>query len=605
MADDIYGIKRWGDNLICVLDNGHIGLRHPQNPEATPIDLLGLVQKLQQRGIETPVLLRVTDFLKDRMEAINRSFTEAIAELAYQGEYRGVFPIKVNQQAEVVAHIAEYGQAYHFGFEVGSKAELLIVLSLNLPPQAAIICNGIKDSEFLHLAMMSYKLGRNIFIVLESPRELDLVLDMIKTGEVRPQLGIRIKLTHRVSGKWAESSGDRSTFGLTIGQIMDVIDRLREEKCLDCLILQHSHLGSQIPNIIEIRKATQEACQVFAELKREGAPLRYLDLGGGLGIDYTGEKSDNANSINYTLNEYCLNIIETVKDMMDSNQAEHPTIITESGRACVAQSSLLVFNVLEATHFDSDQEILPEDDDHPLLLKMLEIQTYLVKARVQECWNDLKYYRDEMRAMFRRGAVSLRTTARSEKAYLYLMNKIKTLLRAPEAMTEDMVEALDSAADIYHCNFSLFQSLPDIWAIDQIHPITPIQRLHECPKRHAVLSDITCDSDGRIEKFVLADGLAYQETLGDLHNLFGDTNVVTIALQDKGEFEILKEQDGDTLYEVLSYVEYEPKQLLSSFKSIVEAAVKSGRISPYERRQMIKAYTDSLNGYTYFEHADS
>ena len=475
--------------------------------------------------------------------------------------------------------------------------------------------------------MMSMKLGFNIFIVLESPRELELVLDVVKDSDIRPQLGIRIKLTNTVSGKWAESSGDRSTFGLTIAQIMDVVERLRETGYLDCLKLQHSHLGSQIPSIIEIRKSAQEACQFFAELRREGVPLSYLDLGGGLGVDYTGEQSAVANSINYSLKEYCLNIIETVKDMMDSNGVEHPTIITESGRACVAQSSLLVFNVLEATHFDSEYKVVAEENDHPLLLKMLEIQTYLNRDRVQECWNDLKYYREEIRALFRRNQVSLAMTARTERAYLYLMNKIKTVLLDPEAMTEDMREALVQVADIYHCNFSLFQSLPDVWAIDQLHPIAPIQRLHETPVRAAILSDITCDSDGKIDKFVLGDGIsdtlpvhdliegedyylgvffvgAYQETLGDLHNLFGDTNVVTVALSEDGGFDILKEQDGDTIYEVLSYVEYEPKQLIAAFKANVEKAVKGGRLSPSDRRQMLRSYTDSMNGYTYFEHAE-
>ena len=627
MSTDIYGIHDWGDGLLRILENGHIGLCHPERPEAEPTDLLSLVENLSQRGIATPVLIRVTDFLKRRIEEINLSFADAISEMDYKGRYQGVFPVKVNQQAEVIERIADYGHPYNFGFEVGSKAELLIALSLNLPAEAAIICNGIKDSEFLNLAASSLKLGFNIFIVLESPRELELVLDVVKNTDVRPQLGVRIKLTNTVSGNWAESSGDRSTFGLTIAQIMDVIETLRTEGYLDCLCLQHSHLGSQVPNIIEIRKSVQEACQFFAELLREGVPLRFLDLGGGLGIDYTGEKTASANSINYTLREYCLNIIETVKDMMDVNEVEHPVIITESGRACVAQSSLLIFNVLEATHFDSEIEVIAQDDDHPYLLKMLEIQTYLTRERVQECWNDLKYYRDEIRALFRRNQVSLAVTARSERAYLYLIMKIKQVLRDPEAMTEDMKQALVQVADIYHCNFSLFQSLPDVWAIDQIHPLAPLQRLHESPQRVAILSDITCDSDGKIDKFVLGDGVsdtlpvhdlkadedyflgvffigAYQETLGDLHNLFGDTNVVTIGLDDAGGFEILKEQDGDTIYEVLSYVEYEPKRLLSSFKAIVETAVKKGKVSPADRRQMIKAYTDSLNGYTYFEHSD-
>ena len=622
---DIYGVESWGDGLLTIMDNGHIGLRQPEKPDGLATDLFDVVQDLSRRGISTPMLLRVTNFLKSRIDQIHLGFSHAIAEIGYQGRYQGVFPIKVNQQAQVVERIVEYGKPHDFGLEVGSKAELLIALSSTLPSQAAIICNGIKDSEFIQLAFMAQKMGYNIFIVLESPRELELVLDVLPAFDLRPQLGIRIKLTNTVSGNWALSSGDRSTFGLNIAQIMDVMDRLRETGYLDCLLLQHSHLGSQVPNIIEIRRATQEACQFFAEIRREGAPLKWLDLGGGLGIDYTGEHSSTPNSMNYTLNEYCLNIIETVKDAMDSQNIPHPTIITESGRACVAQSSMLIFNVLEATHYDSDIKIDADKDDHPLLQKMLEIESYLTPERVQECWNDLKYYRDEVRALFRRGSVSLSMTARTEKAYLYLMNRIKQLLRDPEAMNEDMQEALERTSDIYHCNFSLFQSLPDIWAIDQVHPIAPLHRLDETPMRQAILSDITCDSDGKIDHFVVRDGTtrtlpvhdltpsddyylgvffvgAYQETLGDLHNLFGDTNVATIELTTDGGFELIQEQDGDTISEVLSYVEYEPRRMVNAFRSTVEKAVTKGQLSPDERRQIMAAFQDSMNGYTYFEH---
>ena len=624
---DIYGIDSWGDQLLKIMDNGHLGLCQPDKPQAEPVDLVKLIEDLHARGITTPVLLRVTNFLRARIEQINESFAAAIAEMDYRGRYQGVFPIKVNQQAQVVERIVEYGRPFDFGLEVGSKAELLIALTQKLSAEAAVICNGIKDSEFLELAGMAQQLGYNVFIVLESPRELELVLDVARRTGFRPQLGLRVKLTNTVSGKWAESSGDRSTFGLTIAQIMAVIERLKETGYLDCLVLQHSHLGSQVPNIIEIRKASQEACQFFAELRREGAPLKWLDLGGGLGVDYTGEHTASANSINYSLSEYCLNIIETVKEMMDQNGLEHPTIITESGRACVAQSSMLIFNVLEATHYDSAQPVTAAETDSPLLAKMLEIENYLTPDRLQECWNDLKYYRDEARALFRRNQMSLASTARTEQAYLYLMHRIKELLRDPDAFTDDLRAALDQAADIYHCNFSLFQSLPDVWAIDQLHPLAPIQRLHEKPMRSAILSDITCDSDGRIDRFVLADGIseslpvhdlrededyylgvffigAYQETLGDLHNLFGDTNVVTIELEADGEFEMIHEQDGDTISEVLTYVEYDTKRMADAFKAIVERAVKSGRLSPSDRRRLMASWASSMNGYTYFEHQE-
>jgi arginine decarboxylase len=444
--------------------------------------------------------------------------------------------------------------------------------------------------------------------------------------EVRPQLGLRIKLTHEVSGNWAASSGDRSTFGMSIAQVMDVVDALRARGFLDCLKLQHSHLGSQVPNILEIRLAAQEACRFFVELVREGAPLEFLDLGGGLGVDYTGEHRASENSTNYTLSEYCTNIVETVKYALDEAGMAHPVIITESGRSCVAQSSMLLFNVLEVTHFDSDLRVTPEPGDHALLESMFGIESYLTLERVHECWNDLVFYRNEMRALLKTGQVSLRETAKAERIHLYLMNRIKALLAdAEERPGSDMQQALQQAADIYHGNFSLFQSLPDVWAIDQIHPIAPLHRLDEKPTRRAVLSDITCDSDGKIDNFVLGEGIsgtlpvhklaasedyylgvffvgAYQETLGDLHNLFGDTNVVTIGLGNDGGFELMHEQEGDTISEVLSYVEYNPRRMVDDFKMIVERSMKAGKLSPHERREFIAAYKDSIHGYTYFEH---
>ena len=625
-ADRLYGVSRWGDGLITIMENGHIGLVHPGRPEAAPVDLLSVIENLDQRGITAPILLRVSDFISWRIDQINEAFQQAIKDQGYQGRYQGVFPIKVNQQAQVIDRIVEYGSRHDFGLEVGSKAELLIALAHDLSPQTALICNGVKDEEFIRLALMSQRLGFNTFLVLESPRELDLVLAIAEDMEVRPQLGLRIKLTHEVSGNWAASSGDRSTFGMSIAQVMDVVDALRARGFLDCLKLQHSHLGSQVPNILEIRLAAQEACRFFVELAREGAPLEFLDLGGGLGVDYTGEHRASENSTNYTLSEYCTNIVETVKYALDEAGKAHPVIITESGRSCVAQSSMLLFNVLEVTHFDSDLRVTPEPGDHALLESMFGIESYLTLERVHECWNDLVFYRNEMRALLKTGQVSLRETAKAERIHLYLMNRIKALLAdAEEQPGSDMQQALQQAADIYHGNFSLFQSLPDVWAIDQIHPIAPLHRLDEKPTRRAVLSDITCDSDGKIDNFVLGEGIsgtlpvhklaasedyylgvffvgAYQETLGDLHNLFGDTNVVTIGLGNDGGFELMHEQEGDTISEVLSYVEYNPRRMVDDFKMIVERSMKAGKLSPHERREFIAAYKDSIHGYTYFEH---
>ncbi len=624
-AADIYGVKRWGADLITILPNGHIGLLHPMRAGDAPSDLMSIIDNLTERGITAPILLRVTDFLDHRIDQINQAFTHAFAETDYKGAYQGVFPVKVNQQAPVVERIVEHGRPYDFGLEVGSKAELLIALSHDLPPKAAIICNGVKDEEFIDLALMAQCLGFNIFLVLESPRELDLVLEVAKNLKIRPQIGVRIKLTHRVSGNWAASSGDQSSFGMTIAQLMDVVETLKARDFLDCLLLQHAHLGSQIPDILEIRMAVQEACRFFVELSREGAPLRFLDLGGGLGIDYTGEHKSTENSVNYTLPEYCANITETVKFAMDEAGLPHPIIITESGRSCVAQSSMLIFNVLETTRYDSEIAEKPAKDDHVLIANMLDIETYLTPERAQECWNDLIYYRNEIRASFRRGQMSLAETAKAERIYLYMIHRIKALASTANIINEDVHKSLTHMADIYHCNFSLFQSLPDIWAIGQIHPIAPLHRLHEPPTRRAILSDITCDSDGRIDRFVLQDGLsdtlpvhhvtddedyylgvffvgAYQETLGDLHNLFGDTHAVTIELRPDGGFELKHEQEGDSITEVLSYVEYDPRRMLDNVKGIIERAVTAGRVSPRDRKDMIKRFKDSFSGYTYFEH---
>ena len=624
MNEDIYGIKKWGNDILEILENGNIGLKNPFQPDNPPTDLIKIIKSLNERGISCPVLLRVTDYLAFRIKQINNSFFEAIKEIGYKGDYKGVFPVKVNQQAQVIDRIVEFGKEFDFGLEVGSKPELLIALAHDLSTNSTIICNGIKDREFIHLAILSLKIGFKTILVLESPRELDLIIEISKELNVRPLLGIRVKLTNKVSGNWSQSSGDRSAFGLSVEQVMEVINKLKNNNYLDCLILQHSHLGSQIPDIIEIRKATQEACRFFSEMIKQGAPLNYLDLGGGLGVDYTGEQKSAFNSINYSLDEYCTNIVETVKYELDQSKIDHPTIITESGRACISSSSMLIFNILETTNFDSKKTQLINEDDHPLLKNMFQIPEYLGLDRAQECLNDLNYYRDEIRALFRSGQIDLPNMAKTEETYLFVINKIKTVLSSSTEITEELQDSIDNMADIYHGNFSLFQSLPDVWAIDQIHPIAPIQKHHDYPDKRVILNDITCDSDGIINKFVLKDGVsntlplhsikededyflgvfyigAYQETLGDLHNWFGDTNVVTIKLKENGGYQLLHEQEGDTISEVLSYVEYEPKDIINRFKRIVEDAVRSRDLSLSERKQLIQSFKESISGYTYFE----
>ncbi|WP_392663603.1 biosynthetic arginine decarboxylase [Amaricoccus sp. B4] len=619
----IYGIDRWGKGMVTVMPDGDIGLLNPTSETSKAVSLPGIIRNLERRGIHTPVLLRVSSYLEQGIRSINESFRTAISRSGYRGVYRGVFPIKVNQQAQVVQRIVEFGRPYGYGLEAGSKPELVIALSRTLSKDALIVCNGVKDEEFVRLAILSRKLGFNTVIVLESPKEVETVISVSQDLGLEPLLGVRIKLTNRISGAWAASSGDRSTFGMNSDQLVAAIDQLREVGLLHCLMLQHSHLGSQIPDVNDVRRAVNEACRYFAELTREGVPLTHLDLGGGLGIDYTGEMKATENSVNYTVDEYCLNVVETVRYSMDEAGLPHPTLVTESGRAVVALSSMLVFNVLEATYFDVETAPEVQEGDHHLISDLAAIGSYLVPERLQECINDATYYRDELRALFRRGYVGLRQVARGERIYLQLMSRIKRLAVTAET-TAEVDAQLEQLADIYHCNFSLFQSLPDVWAIDQLHPVVPLQRLNEAPDRRAVLSDITCDSDGKIDNFILSDGIspslpvhtltdhesyyvgvlfvgAYQETLGDLHNLFGDTNVVTIELREDGGFDLLQEVEGDTIADVLSYVEYDPRDCVDDFRRIVETAISEGRLNVTDRKTLIAAYRDSINGYTYYE----
>jgi arginine decarboxylase len=619
----IYGIDRWGMDLVSVLPNGELGLKNPLKPDAPIASLPKIIRDLQEQGVHVPLLLRVSSFLDHGIRSLNDSFAQAIQRVGYRGVYRGVFPIKVNQQAQVIDRIVEFGRPYSYGLEAGSKPELVIALAHSLAKDALIVCNGVKDAEFIRLAILSRKLGFNTVIVLESAKELDTVLAVVEELGEEPILGVRVKLTHRIGGNWAESSGDRSSFGMHTDQLVEVVDRLKQVGYLHCLKLQHSHLGSQIPDVIDVRRAADEACRYFVELSAEGVPLTHLDLGGGLGIDYTGEKSATENSINYSVAEYCDNVVETVAYAMDEAGLEHPTLITESGRAVVATSSMLVFDVLEATLYDAKSSPAPAAEDHHFVSDLAAISGYLGVRRLQECLNDAVYYRNELRALFRRGYIDLRQMARAERIYLHLMSRIKQL--APDVENAPELEAhLEQVADIYHCNFSLFQSLPDVWAIDQLHPIVPLQMLDREPDRRAILSDITCDSDGKIDRFILADGMspsipvhelpqdsayymgvffvgAYQETLGDLHNLFGDTNVVTIDLRGDGEFDLLHEQEGDTIAEVLSYVEYDPRDCVDAFRKMVDQWMSKGKLKATDRKLLMAAYRDSINGYTYYE----
>jgi len=624
-SEELYGVKNWGAGYFSVSDNGELLINPYRDANAKPVSMMDIISGVLARGLDMPVLLRFENVLDSQISFLNESFRKAMRELGYKGEYRGVYPIKVNQQQQVIEQVTKFGKKYHHGLEVGSKAELIAALSLLKDREACLICNGYKDEEFIDLGLYAIKMGFKCFFVLEVPDELDTILERSKALNVKPNIGVRIKLSAKAGGHWTESGGDRSIFGLNMSQLVTVMDKLRELDMLDCLKLLHYHLGSQIPNIRDIRSAVLEASRVYSEMVREGAPMGYLDLGGGLAVDYDGSNTNYTHSRNYTVEEYCMDVIEAVMSILDPGGIPHPIIITESGRTTVAYYSVLVFNVLNVEKFVEYD--LPEkiDEDSPEELKNLyEVSRNLSLKNIQECYNDALYYRDEIRDMFKHGKIKLRDLAVTEKIFWNIISRIadekKKLKKAPPEL-EDLESVL---ADIYYCNFSVFQSIPDSWAIDQLFPIMPLHRLLERPRRNAIIADITCDCDGKIDRFIDLHDVkntlplhdmkneddyylgvflvgAYQETLGDLHNLFGDTNIVSVRISRDGNFDFHKEIHGDSVADVLTYVEFDPKQMIVSFRETAEEAIHMGLISASERPEIMKAYDNGLRGYTYFE----
>ncbi len=620
----LYGVERWSNDYFGLSDDGLVTAKtlHAHVP------IMDIVKGMKERDLQMPALLRIENILDAQIYRLNTAFRQAIDTLNYRGQYRGVYPIKVNQQAQVVEEIADFGSRFQHGFEVGSKAEMIAALSTLEEPGSLIICNGYKDQEFIDLGLNAVKLGFSCFFVIETPSELPIIIERSRALDVSPAIGVRVKMTTKVSGHWNTTSGDRSVFGLTTTQLIHVVDTLKHEGMLDCLKLLHCHLGSQIPNIQDIRNGIAEACRFYADLVSEGAQLAYIDLGGGLAVDYSGAARNEEQSRNYTLIEYCEDIVDTLKQTFDQLNIEHPTIVTESGRATVAYASVLLFNVLDTTNFEPDQ--LPEasQDEHTVIKNLRDIRADLSPRRLQENYNDANYYRNEAREQFKRGLMNLRMRSVAENLFLDIMHAILAITEEMERKPQELEGLRTSLADIYYGNFSLFQSLPDIWAIDQQFPIMPIHRLNEKPTREAVIADITCDCDGKIDHFIsesdeakptlpvhdLIDGEeyylgvflvgAYQETLGDLHNLFGDTNVVSVRLNADNTFDFVKEMHGDTIADVLSYVEYHPKDMVTRYRNTAERAVREGRISARERAKMVSEFNESMRGYTYYEKDD-
>lgn len=625
-ARETYGVRRWGNDYFEIDEAGRVIVNAPTAKGIQSVPLTDIIEGLQQRGLETPVMLRLENLVQDRVVQLNKAFASAITECEYQSDYRSVFPIKVNQQCHVVDSIAEAGKPFGHGLEAGSKAELLIAMATLPSHDSLIVCNGYKDEEFIDLGFQALRLGYKCFFVVESLEEVDLIVRRANHWDFEPLIGVRIKLATRVDGLWAGDTGDRSLFGLNAVDLIKAVDRLREADMLKCLQMLHFHLGSQIPNIRNVRDGVQEACRYYLDLISDGAPLGYLDLGGGLAVDYDGTSSTEPHSRNYDLNEYCVDIVEMIMDSLDPHDVPHPRLVSESGRWTVAPMSVLLFNVLTVTHFEPTPIPNPFPDDVCQPIKdLLYTLNHLQLRRLQENYNDAIYYRDQMREQFSTGTINLRERALGENVCLTILNRIAQLVPQLRRVPAGLSKLRDSLSDIYYGNFSVFQSLPDAWAIGQIFPVMPIHRLNEKPNRQAIIADLTCDCDGKLDRFTDRDGDvsrtlplhqfdpdqpyylgaflvgAYQETLGDLHNLFGDTHVASVRINEEGTIEFKDQLQGDTISDVLSYVEYQPDQLLERFLRKVQQGVQSEAISVSQQQEMTKLFRDSLQGYTYFE----
>ena len=628
-ADELYRLSQWGEGYFGLSPNGEVtvGVDFPSGRVEVP--LVDILATMRDRGLSAPALVRIENLLDHRLTRLHASFAAAIDRLGYRGRYRGVFPIKVNQQRQVVEEVVAFGARYGHGLEAGSKAELIIALSAlsrrDRNHDALLVCNGYKDRAFITLGLLAQKLGYPCFFVIETPAELPLILACAAELGVRPRLGVRLKLTARVGGLWTETSGDRSLFGLTTHQLMELVEALRARGLLDCLELVHCHLGSQIPNILDIRNGVLEACRYYVELTAEGAPLGFLDLGGGLAVDYEGSHANRPHSMNYRLEEYAADLVETVMTVLDPAGIRHPVLITESGRATIAYASILVINTLDVSRFEPGP--LPanlEEAEHPRLHPLWQVDAGLSPQNLQEGYNNARHYLDEIRDLFRRGQVRLRSMALAESLFLRIVHRIARHLETGVPAPQELAGLREGLADIYYANFSVFQSLPDAWAIGQLFPVVPLARHREPPLRQAVIADLTCDSDGKLDRYPGARDIrqtlplhpprpgedyflgvflvgAYQETLGDLHNLMGDTHIVSVRLKPEGGFDLVKEIPGDSVAAVLGYVGYDPRELEDDLRRRVAAEVKAGRLAPAAGQRFMTAFTTSLGGYTYFE----
>ena len=621
LADATYGFSGWGKGLFEIGDHGHLNVVLGEKQ----IDLKKLCDDLcQEQGLSAPLLLRFSDILRARMQRIRLAFTEAITEAEYAGEYFGVYPIKVNQQAQVVEEIVEFGREFQWGLEAGSKPELHAVLAMMEEVEGPIVCNGYKDREFINLALIGQKMGKKVFIVVEKMSELSLIIQLSRQLEVRPLIGLRCRLSTSTQGKWKDSGGDASKFGLSPEEILQAVRQLEQESMLDCLDLMHFHLGSQIPHIRHIRQALQEVGRFYVEIRRLGAPVSFIDVGGGLGVDYDGSFSGSESSVDYSIGEYASNIVWELKAICDEEELPHPHIISESGRSLVAHHALLVVNVLGTSCRSNGVELSAPEEDAPLPLRQLwESLEMLNQNDARMIFHDAQAYRDDIQRLFLLGHCRLSERALGDSIYWLIMQQLHAWAKEDETLAEAMGETGALMGDKYFCNFSVFQSLPDAWAIQQVFPVAPIHRLDEVPTRHGYLVDITCDSDGRLshfpgvgevnrtlplhelkqgEEYLLGIFLvgAYQEILGDLHNLFGDTHAVHVRM-DGDQLEVEQIVEGESVAEVLDYVQFNEKVLLDRVRRELSKARSEGRLSAAEANSYLRFYKEGLSGYTYLE----
>ena len=619
---ELYNINGWGLKYFSINDKGHVAVT-PREGNAS-VDLKELMDELQVRDVTSPVLVRFPDILDNRIEKISKCFEQAAEEYGYTAQNFIIYPIKVNQMRPVVEEIVSHGKKFNIGLEAGSKPELHAVLAINIDENSLIICNGYKDENYIELALLAQKMGRRIFLVVEKLNELKLIASIAKRLKIRPNIGIRIKLASSGSGKWEESGGDVSKFGLNSSELLEALDILEKNKMQDCLHLIHFHIGSQVTKIRRIKNALREASQFYVQLHNMGFNIDFVDIGGGLGVDYDGTRSSSSeSSMNYSIQEYVNDSISALVDACVKNDIPQPNIITESGRSLTAHHSVLIFEVLETTTLPSwSEDESVSEKDHEQVQELYKLWDTMNQPRLIETWHDALQIREEALDLFGLGMLDLRTRAQVERLFWSIAREVYEMANEIKHSPEELKKIAKMLPDKYFCNFSLFQSLPDSWAIDQIFPIMPISRLDEKPERTATIQDITCDSDGKIDNFISTRNFnyhlpvhsltkdpyyigvflvgAYQEILGDLHNLFGDTNAVHVSVY-KDHYEIEQVIDGETVAEVLDYVQFNPKKMVRSVETWVTTSMKSGIITPEEGREFLSNYRSGLYGYTYLE----